>query len=184
MITKLLLPTFLILGVSTFAQGTTTTIQDKKDASLPFVEKKLEANPLENIQSQLKDIQLSIQSLKSVDSDNRLQKLDAEIAILKDQISRLEQTINKINTRSAGSYTPPVAASATIKIINTSALNSTVILNGKSHKVPPFQSITLANQNVGEFNYQVSADGFGIIQSLTNRTVGANETFTISIYPR
>ncbi|MFN6053957.1 MAG: hypothetical protein ACK47R_24260, partial [Planctomycetia bacterium] len=78
----------------------------------------------------------------------------------------------------------PVAASATIKVVNTSAWNSTVLINGKTHKVPSMQTITLGNQNVGDFTYQVLADNYGIIQPITTRTIGQNETFTISIYPR
>ena len=159
--------------------------QEKKEPAVPAIEKKLDANPLESINQQLKEIQLSIQSLKSIDSDNRIKKIDAEISIIKDQISRLEQSISKINsTRSAASYTPPVAASATIKIVNSSAWNSTVLLNGKTHKVPAMQTITLSNQNVGDFNYQVFADNYGVIQPSTTRTIGQSETFTISIYPR
>ncbi|MFN5290858.1 MAG: hypothetical protein ACK5E4_12300 [Planctomycetia bacterium] len=172
---------FFFVSSSAFAVET----QEKKEPSVPAIEKKLEANPLESINHQLKEIQLSIQSLKSIDSDNRIKKIDAEISIIKDQISRLEQAISKINsTRSAASYTPPVAASATIKVVNTSAWNSTVLINGKTHKVPSMQTITLGNQNVGDFTYQVLADNYGIIQPTTTRTIGQNETFTISIYPR
>ena len=161
--------------------GEKSSIQDKNISS----EKKVDLVALEAIALQLKDIQNIIGAIKTADYETKFKKLEAEIFIIKDQITRMELAINKLAvTRSAASYTPPVPANATIKIANTSPVGASVIINGKVHKVAGLQTLAIPNQNVGDFNYEVMADGFGIIQQLSTRSVAANETFIINIYPR
>ncbi|MSR32788.1 MAG: hypothetical protein EXR99_14930 [Gemmataceae bacterium] len=148
-------------------------------------EKKADVPSLESLHAQLKEIHLSLQTMKATDTDLRLRKLEAEIAILKNHLEKMEASVGKLSvTRSAGSYTPPVAATATLKVANSSPHGATVVVNGKSHRVAALQTITLSNQNVGDFTYEVHADGFGLIHPNTTRSVASNETFTISIFPR
>jgi hypothetical protein len=42
----------------------------------------------------------------------------------------------------------------------------------------------LPNQPAGEFVYRVLVDGFGDITPTLTRTLGANETYTITLYAR
>ena len=158
----------------------------EKKAETPVTpEKKIEVPNFDSIQTQLKEIQLSIQSIKSADHETKLKKIEAEISILKDQVSRMEQAISKLAaTRVAASFTPAITGNGTIKIANTSASNTSVIINGKVYKAQANQTLSVPNQNAGDFTYEVLADGFGIIQKQTTRTLAANETFTINIYPR
>ena len=158
---------------------------DKKSEPPIAPEKKLDFTNTDSIQTQLKEIQLSLQSIKSADHELKLKKIEAEISILKDQISRMEQAISKLAaTRVAASFTPAVPANGTIKIANTSSANTSVIINGKVYKAQANQTLSVPNQNAGDFTYEVLADGFGIIQKQTIRSLAANETFTINIYPR
>ena len=158
---------------------------DKKTEPPIAPEKKLDVTNIDSIQTQLKEIQLSLQSIKSADHELKLKKIEAEISILKDQISRMEQAISKLAaTRVAASFTPAVSANGTIKIANTSSANTSVIINGKVYKAQANQTLSVPNQNTGDFTYEVLADGFGIIQKQTTRSLTANETFTINIYPR
>ena len=158
---------------------------DKKPEPPITPEKKIDVTSIDAIQAQLKEIQLSLQSIKSADHELKLKKIEAEISILKDQMSRMEQAITKLAaTRVAASFTPAVAANGTIKIANTSGANTSVIINGKVYKAQANQTLSVPNQNAGDFTYEVLADGFGIIQKQTTRSLGANETFTINIYPR
>lgn len=170
-----------LIGLSyNLSFGGNDATADKKSLA---PEKKPETATLENIHSQLKDLQLSIQAIKSVDHDSKLLKIEAELIILKDQISRLEQAINKLSsTRVAASFNP--TATGTIKIANTSYSNASVIINGKVYKVQANQTLPVPNVNSGDFTYEVLADGFGIIQKQTTRSLAANETFTINIYPK
>ena len=167
-----------LIGLSyNLSFGGNDATADKKSLA---PEKKPETATLENIHSQLKDLQLSIQAIKSVDHDSKLLKIEAELIILKDQISRLEQAINKLSsTRVAASFNP--TTTGTIKIANTSYSNASVIINGKVYKVQANQTLPV---NSGDFTYEVLADGFGIIQKQTTRSLAANETFTINIYPK
>lgn len=165
--------------------GGMENISDKKTETPIAPEKKVDVPNFDSIQAQLKEIQLAIQSIKSADHESKLKKIEAEITILKDQVSRMEQSISKLAaTRVAASFTPPASANGTIKIVNTSGANTSVLINGKVYKVQANQTLSLPNQNVGEFTYEVLADGFGIIQKQTTRSIAANETFTINIYPR
>jgi len=165
--------------------GGIENISDKKIETPTAAEKKIENPNFDSIQTQLKEIQLSIQSIKSADPESKLKKIEAEISILKDQVSRLEQAISKLTaTRVAASFNPPVSATGTIKIANTSGANTSVLVNGKVYKIQANQTFAIPSQNVGEFTYEVLADGFGIIQKQTTRSLAANETFTINIYPR
>ena len=154
---------------------------EKKAETPATPEKKIEVPNFDSIQAQLKEIQLSIQSIKSADHETKLKKIEAEISILKDQVSRMEQAISKLAaTRVAASFTPAITGNGTIKIANTSASNT----SGKVYKAQANQTLSVTNQNAGDFTYEVLADGFGIIQKQTTRTLAANETFTINIYPR
>ena len=158
---------------------------DKKPEPPITPEKKADVTSIDAIQTQLKEIQISLQSIKSADHELKLKKIEAEISILKDQMSRMEQAITKLAaTRVAASFTPAVAANGTIKIANTSGANTSVIINGKVYKAQANQTLSVPNQNAGDFTYEVLADGFGIIQKQTTRSLAANETFTINIYPR
>jgi len=152
---------------------------------------------LEAIQKQLLDIQISLQSLKAQDTEVRLRKLEIEIAGIRDQLKSLEATVkaSKVETRTAASINPPaatpsptgivpVAQFGTIRVSNSSAFFASFILNGSLYRVAPGQVLPISNQPVGEFRYEVVADGFGTIQAPLTRTLGAGEVVSIFIYPR
>lgn len=148
-----------------------------------------EVSSLESIQKQLADIQISLQSLKAQDTEVRLRKLESEITGIRDQLSRMEASLKatKAESRTSFSISPPAAAptaTGTIRLSNTSAYYASVNIGGLLYRVAPGQVLPIANQPVGEFKYDVQADGFGLIQPATQRSLGAGEVFTIFIYPR
>lgn len=148
-----------------------------------------EVSSLESIQKQLADIQLSLQSLKAQDTEVRLRKLESEITGIRDQLGRMEASLkaSKAESRTSFSVSPPAAnatATGTIRLSNTSAYYASVNIGGLLYRVAPGQVLPIANQPVGEFKYDVQADGFGLIQPATQRSLGAGEVFTIFIYPR
>lgn len=157
---------------------------------------------LEAIQKQLLDIQISLQSLKAQDTEVRLRKVELDLLEIKDQLTRLDTTLkaNAAETRKAFSINPPTTAPApsatnpataavapptgTLRLSNTSAFYASVNVNGSSYRVAPGQLYPINNVAAGEFRYEVFADGFGMIQAPTTRTLAPNEIFTVFIYPR
>jgi hypothetical protein len=49
--------------------------------------------------------------------------------------------------------------------------------------VPAYETRRVVGVPVGNFTYEVQAEGFGVIQAAVSRTVNANETFSIFINP-
>jgi hypothetical protein len=147
-----------------------------------------EASSLEAIQKQLADIQLSLQSLKAQDTEIRLRKLESEITGIREQLGRMEASLksSKAESRTSFSISPPASptTTGTIRLSNTSAYYASVNIGGLLYRVAPGQVLPIANQPVGDFKYDVQADGFGLIQPATQRSLGAGEVFTIFIYPR
>ncbi len=144
---------------------------------------------LESVQKQLTDIQISLQSLKAQDSEVRLRKLETDLALIRDQLSRIETSIkpSKGESRTSFSISPavvPPVQTGTIRLSNTSAYHASVTMGGLIYRVAPGQVLPITSQPVGDFKYDVQADGFGIIQPATQRTLGKDEVFTIFIYPR
>ncbi len=158
---------------------------------------------LEAIQKQLLDIQISLQSLKAQDTEVRLRKVELDLLEIKDQLTRLETTLKAnaaAENRKAFSINPPTNAlapsatgpataavappSGTLRLSNTSAFYASVNVNGSSYRVAPGQLYPINNVAAGEFRYEVFADGFGMIQAPTTRTLAPNEIFTVFIYPR
>ncbi len=147
-----------------------------------------EVSSMEAIQKQLADIQLSLQSLKAQDTEIRLRKLESEITGIREQLGRMEASlkVSKAESRTSFSISPPASptTTGTIRLSNTSAYYASVNIGGLLYRVAPGQVLPIANQPVGEFKYDVQADGFGLIQPATQRSLGAGEVFTIFIYPR
>ncbi|MSR80631.1 MAG: hypothetical protein EXS11_07875 [Gemmataceae bacterium] len=144
---------------------------------------------LESVQKQLTDIQISLQSLKAQDSEVRLRKLETDLALIRDQLSRIESSLklSKGESRTSFSISPaavPAVPTGTIRLSNTSAYYASVTMGGLIYRIAPGQVLPITGQPVGDFKYDVQADGFGLIQPATQRTLGKDEVFTIFIYPR
>ncbi len=174
-------------GLPTLPGGTSPTTSATAPAAKSI--QPAEVSSLESIQKQLADIQLSLQSLKAQDTEVRLRKLETEITGIREQLARMETALkaSKGESRTSFSVSPPAGAptaSGTIRLSNTSAYYASVNIGGLLYRVAPGQVLPIPNQPVGEFKYDVQADGFGLIQPATQRTLGAGEVFTIFIYPR
>lgn len=149
--------------------------------------------------------------VKLGETNNRLKVVENEILNLKDSLARLESSINSIKTEDRRSYysAPPISpvpntdtpktqiaakpisdnlilggTVGTLKLVNSSVYNASVILNGVTYRVEAGQTITVPGMPTGEFNYEVAIDSMGIIQPKVARKLAAAETFTLYIYPR
>jgi hypothetical protein len=150
-----------------------------------------------DLPQQLEDISKKLDTLILQNQANQ-----ADVRELRDAIKKLDERLRALenlreqiaasarrNTRfspptTISAYPPDAAGTGTIRLRNTSPSFAQVYLNGRYYNVPALETVTLPNQAAGEFTYLVLADGFGEITPTLTRTLRANETYTITIYPR
>jgi hypothetical protein len=137
-----------------------------------------------------------------------LQSATQDLRDLQDRFASLEQRpqASDAGARRAFSYTPPqdlrdleerLAAverrfsftpeaprrTGTLRLQNRSAFSATVRVNGNPFVVPAFETRLVPNVPTGTFDYEVSADGFGVIQPTLRRTLAPGETFIVYVNP-
>jgi hypothetical protein len=147
--------------------------------------------PLEKIQKDLDEINRSLNSLRGDLGalDRRLAETERNVAELRDIVRLLGELARKHDAqlgngqRVARAFNPDFPPMGVIRLQNRSPYNATVILNGASYPLAPFQTRDV-QQMPGPFTYEVFADGFGVIQPAVSRVLTARETFTIFVYPR
>jgi hypothetical protein len=82
------------------------------------------------------------------------------------------------------SFTPEAPRRAgTLRLQNRSAFSATVRVNGNPFVVPAFETRLVRNVPTGTFDYEVSADGFGVIQPTLRRSLAPGETFIVYVNP-
>jgi hypothetical protein len=152
------------------------------------------ADPELNDKQKLDRILLEIQNVKRELEDVKtlsvqVQNTAKEVRELQRRMENLESSIERLaasRTRVAAAYTPsenPLAGTATIALRNRFGVPATVFVNGQGYPVPAFASRNIAGVPAGTFTYAVQAEGFGEIQPIQHRNVGANEVFSIFINP-
>jgi hypothetical protein len=76
-------------------------------------------------------------------------------------------------------YAGPAAPTGAIRLRNTYLSPVTFLINDRLYEVPSGGELTLNNQPAGEFTYEVIG-----IQPRLRRTLVANRTFSIDVFPR
>lgn len=132
----------------------------------------------DEIARQLKEMKASIDALTNI------QKAQSDIEDLKRQVSQIRQDLDDLRrtvttTRSSGYLTPQATSTGRVRLVNTYLEPMTVVVNGKSYSVAPGEQRYTDALPAGTFTYEVLG-----VQALRDRTLSANETFTINIYPR
>jgi hypothetical protein len=151
-----------------------SNLKDEKQL-LEDISKKLDGLMLKN-QTDVKDLREAVQRL-----DERVRALEN----LRDQLGSSARRNTRFSpSTTISAYPPPMGGAGTIRLRNDTLTFSQVYLNGRYYNVPPMETVQLPNHPAGEFTYRILADGFGEITPSLTRTLNANETFTITIYPR
>jgi len=99
-----------------------------------------------------------------------------DIEGLKREIAALK---NPPTTPRVSAYAAP-AATGRVQIVNTYPLPRTVIVNGRSYRVPPGGEQFVDNLPAGPFNFEVMEYHLEPQQ----RVLAAGQTYTITVYPR
>jgi hypothetical protein len=130
--------------------------------------------------------------LKKIEDDGvaaglRVEKTQADIEDLKKQVVQLRQDLDALRNRAPSNresgYTPPAnaapAATGRVRLVNTFMDPMTIIVNAVRYQVAPGETRLTEPVPAGTFNYEVLG-----VQPRLDRNLAANETFTITVYPR
>jgi hypothetical protein len=106
-----------------------------------------------------------------------------ELRDLEQRVAALEARLRSDEQRRF-SFTPEAPRrTGTLRLENRSPFGATVLVNGNPFVVPAFETRLVRNVPTGTFNFEVSADGFGVIRPTTTRTLSPGETFIVSVNP-
>jgi hypothetical protein len=115
-----------------------------------------------------------------------------DLRALRERLDALEAAVNRQDdvVRRAFSFTPsapppPATAPAmgTIVLRNFSGVTGTFYLNGRPYVVAPGARVNVERMPAGSFNYEISADFFGVLRPLTTRVLNPGQTFYLNIDP-
>jgi hypothetical protein len=105
-----------------------------------------------------------------------------DLRSLEERLAAIEQRLRSDERRF--SFTPEAPRrTGTLRLQNRSAFSATVRVNGNPFVVPAFETRLVQNVPAGTFNYEVSAEGFGVIQPTLRRTLSPGETFIVFVNP-
>jgi hypothetical protein len=110
-------------------------------------------------------------------------KLLSDIDDIKKQLSLLKLDLDALKSKATPpriSASAPTSDAARIRLVNTYAEQVTIVVNQRAYRVLPGETRLLESQPQGAFTYQV----LGVQPGLQNRTLAANETFTINVHPQ
>jgi hypothetical protein len=129
-----------------------------------------------------------LDSVKIRQLQDDVKQLRKDLDALRDAIRRIDQRTEIMQRESfygpSGAIGNGVAPRrATITMQNDSAVGVTVRINGMPYRVEPFSTRPLTNVPVGPFNYEIEADGFGILEPVRTETLTPNG-HRFRIYPR
>jgi hypothetical protein len=135
----------------------------------------------------LKAIETELQNLRNESNagaaaaQKDVNELRAENAKMREEIEALRARISATTRIAASppSESVPLAATARVELINTYFDNMTVILNGKSYRLPPGERWLTNPLPAGSFTYEV----LGVTPQRT-RVLTANQVYPIHIHPQ
>jgi hypothetical protein len=120
------------------------------------------------------------------DRDVRVKSMQAEFSDLKKQVAKMREDMDRLvnpdGSRRTAFSSPSATTNAgtgTIKLVSTYTDPVNVIINNRVYEVPPGQTVLLNREPAGQFVYEVPVSG-----KRATRTLAANETFTINLFPQ
>jgi TolA-binding protein len=138
---------------------------------------------LQGLKTEVKNLQTKIDGLQ-IKSDVQAQATQEKIDRLNERIKKLESDLDAMRnqipplTRISG-FAPAAPSTGRIRIRNTFPEPVTVVVSGTPYELMPGDTRMLDAQPAGNFTYEVPG-----IQPSKTVTLAANETFTITVYPR
>jgi cell division protein ZapA (FtsZ GTPase activity inhibitor) len=135
---------------------------------------------LQGLKKDLKDLREDLTYHKAV----TIPSMEQEIRDLQQQVVKLNQELARLRTSAAGRTSfyagpGPNVPTGIIKLHNAYVEPVTITINNQPYNIPAGSDLSLNNQPAGEFVYEVVG-----IQQPVRRTLAANKTFDINVFPR
>jgi hypothetical protein len=170
------LSTFLALALTA---APAFAVDPEKSKDLADIQKQLEKIQAA-LDKDLKDLREDVKFDRTV----RIPSLEREISDLKLQVFRMGEEIERLRSTASASartsyYAGPSGPTGAIRLRNTYLTPVTFLINDRLYEVPSGGELTLNNQPAGEFTYEVIG-----VQPRLRRTLVANRTFYIDVFPR
>lgn len=136
-----------------------------------------------NLESDLRELRT-----RGTQTDLAVQNAQKDVNDLKSRLEQLRRDIDGLNRRlrpteristyagPAGTAAPP---SGRVRIVNTFFLPETVVVNGKSYTIAPYDIVFTDPIPAGPFSYEVVN-----VQPRQDRVLNPDETFSIYVHPR
>jgi hypothetical protein len=142
------------------------------------------------LQKTLLGLQKSIDGLKAdlgnlrTESQLNVQSAEKKANDLKDEIAKVKLDVEQLGARTPqriAAFAPaePVAATGRVEMVNTFPESVTIVVNRLTYTLVPGDKRLSEPVPAGTFTYEV----LGITPPRT-RTIGANQVFTVSVYPQ
>ena len=158
----------------------------------------------EDLSAQLKTLTNEIAGLRRemellrrdlTDSSVRGARMSVDVHDLEQRLNALQNTVQRqddavrralsINPQAVPGTAPAaVPATGTIMLRNFSRVGGTFVVNGRAYTVMPGDTLSLERMPAGTFNYEIAADGFGVLRPMTTRVLNAGQTFFLNIDPQ
>ena len=139
-----------------------------------------DVSKLEGLKQDIKELREDLTYQKSV----TIPSLERDIRDLQQQVVRSNEELARARS-SAGGRTSfyagpgPGVPTGIIKLHNAYVEPVTITINNQPYNIPAGSDLSLNNQPAGEFVYEVVG-----IQPPVRRTLAANKTFDINVFPR
>ena len=136
-----------------------------------------ESEKIDAIYRQLRTVLPQVELKMSV-AEGELKDLRRRIEVLEGQLRTRDDSDRSIRRAFSPSNT-----SGAIMLHNRTAQAATVVLDGMSYSLSPFEMVTLAGRPVGPINYEVFVNGWGLVQPRTTRMLATDRPFSVYVNP-
>jgi hypothetical protein len=184
--------------VAGLALGNAASIRADEKADLLKELERLNKNMdyLKNKLDKMED-DLKTESVRGASSSTQLRELNERMTQLERQVadivnSRGSTTVRRYyDPRNRSDYltpgnrdvVPAPAAGGVVHLENRYSVPVTVYINGRAQPLGAFQRLNVEGVPAGVFTYEVMAEGFGLIQQTTARTLPPGGSHNIYINP-
>jgi hypothetical protein len=147
---------------------------------------KITAPILKKLDEVQKSLEAEIKKVNALalNTDLKVSQANQDIVQLKEQVAQLRKDLDALKAASTRvSLSPsatPTPNTGKIRLVNLYPEQMAVIVNQTAYRLAPGETRLIDAQPAGAFSYQV----LGAQSSVQGRTLAANETFTITVYPR
>jgi hypothetical protein len=130
---------------------------------------------IEKVQGDVNGLRSATAPIGAMQSD--LESLRRELAQLRQEVNSLR---SGVSTSSSLYPSAPTAPTGRVQLVNTYPQQMTILLNNRAYRLLPGETRTVDAVPAGPFTYQV----LGVQPEVQPRTLAANDTYTINVFPR